>query len=68
MVSATIGAATGNYAPSGKKSNIGIIKTPGVIAGGELEYKYTSGSSGELEVTTETGADAGGRQTWIQLR
>jgi len=68
LVSAMIGAATRDLAPSGKKSNIGIIKTPGVIGGGELEYKYTSGSSGELEVTTETGADAGGRQTWIQLR
>ncbi|MFO1418818.1 MAG: PilC/PilY family type IV pilus protein [Methylotetracoccus sp.] len=57
-----------SYAPSGKQSNVGIIKTPGVIAGGNLEYKYTSGSSGDLEMTRETGGAGRGRQTWVQIR
>ncbi len=56
------------YAPSGKKSSIGIIKTPGVISAGEKEYKYTSGSSGSLEVTTESAGTPMGRQSWTQIR
>jgi len=55
-------------APSGKKSTIGIIKTPGVVSAGTLEYKYTSGSSGSLEVTTESAGGAAGRQSWKQLQ
>jgi type IV pilus assembly protein PilY1 len=56
------------YAPSGKKSTIGIVKSPGVISGGDMEYKYTSGSSGGLEMTRESAGGTGGRQTWVQLR
>ncbi len=57
-------------AASGKQSNEGIIKTPGVIVSsdGELEYKYTSGSSGNLESTTESRSGGSGRQSWIQLQ
>jgi type IV pilus assembly protein PilY1 len=62
------GCTSADCSPSGKKSNIGIIKTPGVISAGEKEYKYTSGSSGALEVTTESAGGAGGRQSWRQLR
>ena len=57
-----------SYAPSGKKSSIGIIKTPGVISAGEKEYKYTSGSSGSLEVTTESAGAPTGRQSWAQIK
>lgn len=57
-----------DYAPSGKKSSIGIIKTPGVISAGEKEYKYTSGSSGSLEVTTESAGTPMGRQSWAQIK
>lgn len=53
---------------SGLRSEVGIIKTPGIIAAGDREYKYTSGSTGEIGVTTEAGGDAGGRQSWRQLR
>jgi len=55
-------------APSGKKSEVGIIKSPGIVSAGEVEYKYTSGSSGQIEVLTEQGDDSRGRQSWIQLR
>ena len=53
---------------SGKKSNVGIIKTPGIINAGQKEYKYTSGSTGALEGTTESSPTTSGRQSWIQLR
>ena len=53
---------------SGKQSTVGIIKTPGVISTGPQEVKYTSGSSGNIEVTTESGGDNSGRQSWIQIR
>lgn len=53
---------------SGKKSTIGIIKTPSVISAGTKEYKYTSGSTGALESTTESAGFNSGRQSWRQLR
>ncbi|MCW8917796.1 MAG: PilC/PilY family type IV pilus protein [Gammaproteobacteria bacterium] len=56
-------------APSGKRSNEGIINTPGIIADGEQEIKYAAGSSGRIETTTENpGAGGYGRQSWRQLR
>lgn len=55
---------------SGKKSTVGIIPTPSVVAGSEpTEYKFTSGSTGMIETTRENaGAEDLGRQTWRQLR
>jgi len=53
---------------SGKKSKVGIIKSPGVVGAGEVEYKYTSGSTGELETTLESVEGGSGRQSWRQLR
>jgi type IV pilus assembly protein PilY1 len=53
---------------SGKESTVGIIKTPGVISTGDNELKYTSGSTGDIEVTTESSGDKLGRQSWIQVR
>lgn len=53
---------------SGKKSNEGLIKTPGIISDGTKEYKYTSGSSGTIERTVESAGSGFGRQSWRQLR
>ena len=52
----------------GKKSNEGIIKTPGIVGAGDVEYKYTSGTSGVIEVTVEPGNTGSGRQSWRQLQ
>jgi type IV pilus assembly protein PilY1 len=53
---------------SGKRSQVGIIRTPGIISAGDTEFKYTAGSTGELEVTVERGDMTRGRQSWRQLR
>jgi len=57
-------------ASSGKKSTVGIIPTPSITEteGGLQEYKYTSGSTGAIELTVENpGSRPSGRQSWQQL-
>lgn len=59
----------GNGVPvSGMRSSVGIIKTPGIISAGEREYKYASGSTGEVAVITERSSGDGGRKSWRELR
>lgn len=53
---------------SGKKSKEGIIKTPAIIGAGEKEYKYASGTTGNVEITVEPGGGEAGRQSWRQLQ
>lgn len=57
-------------AVSGIKLDVGIAKTPAVISAGEVEYKFFSGSSGDIQVVTENPGDAAatGRQSWRQLQ
>ena len=60
----------GEYLPiSGRGSNE-IIKTPGIVGAGDIEYKFTSGSSGTIGIVVEKGDDNGivGRQSWRQLQ
>lgn len=46
-----------------------LIPTPGILPDEETEYKYTSDSSGNLDVTVENpGPRNIGRQSWGQLR
>ncbi|RNL60086.1 pilus assembly protein [Zhongshania marina] len=60
----------GDYYPASGIGSPEMIKTPGIIGAGELEYKYTSGTSGTIGVITETGggSDVSGRQSWRQLQ
>ncbi|MGH8453123.1 MAG: pilus assembly protein, partial [Nevskiales bacterium] len=53
---------------SGRQSREGIIKTPGVITAGEIEYKFASGATGGIDRTVENAGNAGGRQSWRQIR
>lgn len=54
---------------SGLASSVGLIPRPGVLAAGPVEYKYTPGTSGEVEVTVENpGPSGAGRQSWRQIR
>ena len=53
---------------SGKKSKVGITNTPGIVSDEDKEYKYTSGSTGHYEVTSENpGLEYVGRQSWNRL-
>ena len=53
---------------SGQQSNVGIIKTPGIISAGQLQYKYYSGSTGAIGMTTESGNTNSQRLSWQQLQ
>ncbi len=61
--------ADGTRVPVSGKRFDEMVKTPGIVSAGEVEYKYTSGSSGSIGVTREKGAgDILGRQSWRQLQ
>jgi type IV pilus assembly protein PilY1 len=53
---------------SGIRSEVGIIKDPAIISAGESEYKFASGSSGEVERIVESGTIARPRGSWRQIR
>jgi type IV pilus assembly protein PilY1 len=59
-------------APSGKRSDVGILQPPSILMapGGRFEYKYSSGSAGgAIDVTTNNAAPyTEGRKSWWQLR
>ncbi len=46
----------------------GIIKRPAAICADDKCYKYTSSSSGKVDVVTNKGVDSAGRQSWEQLK
>ncbi|MEX2049861.1 MAG: PilC/PilY family type IV pilus protein, partial [Steroidobacteraceae bacterium] len=54
---------------SGLQSEVGITPKPGILAGPNAEYKYTPGTTGNIQVTVENpGVNATGRQSWRQIR
>ncbi len=54
---------------SGRKSTVGIIPKASILSAGDTEYKYTPGTSGEIEKITENpGAIKEGRRSWKQLK
>lgn len=53
---------------SGIRSKEGIVKTPAVISAGGVEYKYASGTSGNIEKIVEKGTAAVKRTSWRQLQ
>lgn len=53
--------------PSGLKSDVGAADSPGIVGEGNIEYKYLSGSSGEIGTVGERGRDPGGRLSWEQI-
>lgn len=57
--------------PSGMQSEVGITPEPGVLTDPVhgIEYKYTPGTSGNIQVVGENpGAGNVGRQSWRQIR
>lgn len=58
-----------NVTVSGKKSNVGIIPTPGIVSSDKQEYKYLPGTSGNIESFSENPEPVGiGRKSWRQLK
>ncbi|HKV96486.1 MAG TPA: PilC/PilY family type IV pilus protein [Gammaproteobacteria bacterium] len=53
---------------SGLQSSVGIIQTPAIISASSLEYKFASGSTGQILSVTESAAAGTGRQSWVQLQ
>lgn len=59
----------GTYIPISGSGYDEMIKTPGIVGAGDVEYKYTSGSSGSIGVLREKGGGSAlGRQSWRQLQ
>lgn len=68
-VTITQGGETLDVPASGIKSKTGLIATPSVLNAGNVEYKYLSGTSGDIQKVTENpGGSQSGRQSWRQLR
>ncbi|HEY4127443.1 MAG TPA: PilC/PilY family type IV pilus protein [Gammaproteobacteria bacterium] len=61
-------SVTATVPVGGEESNVGIIKTPGIITSGSLSYKYYSGSTGSIGMTTESNPLSGGRISWQQIQ
>lgn len=54
--------------PSGVKSEVGIIPMPAILTSDDEEYKYTPGTTGDIQTTKEnSGPGAVGRQSWREL-
>ena len=52
---------------SGINLGIGIINTPTIIAGSTVDYKYFSGSTGEMATVTDAGGSQA-KRSWRQLK
>ncbi|MCW5588720.1 MAG: hypothetical protein KIT27_03560 [Legionellales bacterium] len=54
---------------SGIKSSSGLIQPPSIISTPTIEYKYSTSTSGNIEIVGENpGLNDWGRQSWIQVR
>jgi len=62
----TVGGVTVTVPVSATRLDVGIAQEPGILSG-QFEYKYSAGSSGDIQTTTESGAKMG-RQSWRQVR
>lgn len=70
LVSVTLPDGTTIKVPAGGiKSTVGITPEPGILASPAAEYKYSPGTTGNVQVTVENpGANTYGRQSWRQIR
>ncbi len=59
----------GQYIPVSGLGQDDIIESPSIVSAGDVEYKFTAGSSGRVGVTREKGSNTSlGRQSWQQLK
>lgn len=64
----TAADSVGGSVVSGIKSSEGIVKTPAVISAGGIEYKYASGTTGNIQKVSEKGTAAVKRTSWRQVQ
>lgn len=65
-----------SHAASGIDLGIGITKTPAVVEGASIDFKYLSGSSGQMGTVNDAGSSGAGgggggggiRRSWRQLK
>lgn len=68
-ISYSDGGNTSSVPASGYLSTNGLINTPAILNADDIEYKYLSGTSGNIDKVTENpGNNASGRQSWRQLQ
>lgn len=53
---------------SAMQSSVGIIQTPAIISASSVEYKFASGSTGQILSVTESTGSGNGRQSWVQFQ
>jgi type IV pilus assembly protein PilY1 len=61
-------SVTTSSAVGGEQSNVGIIKTPGIISNGNTDYLIASGSNGSTTEFKQKGASPDVRLSWQQLQ
>ncbi|MFI4967757.1 MAG: pilus assembly protein [Gammaproteobacteria bacterium] len=61
-------SVTTTSAVAGEQSNVGIIKTPGIISNGGTDYLIASGSTGGKGEFKQKGASPDSRLSWQQLQ
>ena len=67
-VRSTVDLDDGSKVPVSGQHFREIISQPVVIDAGEREFKYISGSSGNIQTVDEKGDSSKGRQSWRQIR
>ncbi len=69
MITVVIDGESVQVAPSGQMPDgAGLLSQPTILSAGEREYKFLSGSTGQIETITERGSDDFGRHSWRELR
>jgi type IV pilus assembly protein PilY1 len=69
MITVTIDGKEIRVAPSGQlPPGIGLLSQPAILSAGDREFKFLSGSTGQIESVTERGSFDIGRHSWRELR
>ncbi|MCC5885422.1 MAG: hypothetical protein JJT88_03190 [Gammaproteobacteria bacterium] len=69
MITVIIDGEEVRVAPSGQlPDGVGLLSQPAILSAGDREFKFLSGSTGQIESVTERGSFSFGRHSWRELR